>query len=71
MERNKVTLAVCPKCNAVCELGHDDDGQVHCAKCEHTFMPKVFKEMEDSEYKAMLKTAKVHQRGGWTAYNIN
>lgn len=73
MERNnKVSLANCPKCNAVCLKGHDDDGQVMCAKCGNTFRAVEEIHMNSEEYKAMTEKAQErHERGGWTAFTID
>ena len=72
MERNnKVTIAVCPRCGASCLPGHDEDGQICCAKCGSTFKPKDFKEYSPEEYKEIIKNAHIYERGGWTAYLID
>ena len=76
MEKRNYTLetARCPKCNAICINGHDDDGHIYCAKCKHTFLPKQLTKITDEEYKALQE--KVSSEGeryecsGWTAFAI-
>ena len=69
---NKIILATCPRCNAVCLQGHDEDGQVMCAKCGNTFKPKADILMNADEYKEFSEKAQErHERGGWTAFTKN
>ena len=72
MERNNsktVTLARCPKCDAFCVNGNDDDHQIFCAKCGATFLPKSYTEMTAEEYGEMAKNAvSTHLRNGWVAH---
>ena len=73
MEHNSktTTLARCPKCNALCVNGHDDDNQIFCARCGETFLPKSYTEMTAEEYSEMAKNAiSKHMRNGWIAYRL-
>ena len=67
----EVTLATCPKCGATCVEGHDNDGQIMCAACGLSFMPKETKAISDAEYRQMSKdTTQRFDRGGWTAFIV-
>lgn len=73
MEQNfNIQTAVCTKCGAVCLGGHDDDGQIYCARCETTFMPKDVKEMTKQEFNKDIveKAEGKFERSGWTAYTV-
>ena len=72
-KRNLVEMANCPKCKAVCLVGHDEDGQVFCAKCSASFRPVEIKSMETEKFnEEIVKKAKIeHKSGGWTAYTLN
>lgn len=61
----------CPRCNAVCVTGHDDDGQVFCAKCGLSFIPKETKLLNPEEYRKLREEAKSrHERAAWIAYTV-
>lgn len=77
LERNptqtnyEVVIAKCTKCGATCVEGHDNDGQIFCAACGLTFLPKETKAISDVEYTALTKSAKKRiDRGGWTAFIV-
>ena len=70
--QNKIVLAECPRCKAMCLKGHDEDGQIMCAKCTNSFKPKVEISMTADEYKEFAEKAiKRHEKVGWTAFTIN
>ena len=75
MERNceyKVNLASCPSCNATCVEGNDNDGQIYCANCGKSFIPKEVREVTDKEYRELEKAAKIKRtRSGWIAFVTN
>lgn len=59
----------CPNCGATCLIGHDDDGQVCCAKCGNTFLPKKIVELSEADYTELVaKATERHSRMGWTAF---
>ena len=61
----------CPRCNAVCLTGHDDDGQVFCAKCGLSFIPKQTEDLDSEAYRKLREEAKEkNSRAGWTAYTV-
>lgn len=70
MERDyTVVLATCPKYKAVCEEGHDEDGQIFCACCGHSYIPSEVTKVTEGEYKEICKNAtQTYTRGGWKAY---
>lgn len=77
LERNntetsyEVVIAVCPTCGATCVEGHDNDGQIFCAACGVTFMPKETTAICDADYIKLTKEAKRRiERGGWTAFIV-
>lgn len=70
MERNyTIALATCPKCKATCVEGHDDDGQIFCACCGHSYIPSEIKKVTEEEYKKVRETANAcYEKGGWKAF---
>ena len=58
MERRKneemVSYVQC-KCGAICLAGHDDDMQIHCAKCGNTCLSSEIKEAKPEEYSEIVK----------------
>lgn len=72
-KRYLVEMANCPRCKAICLVGHDEDGQIFCAKCGNSFRPDKTIKMDEKEYEEMLanKVKMKHESGGWTAYTIS
>ena len=69
--KNLEALAKCPECKAICLLGNDEDGQVHCAKCRTTFLPNEKTRVTAEELEAISHdSTKEHVKGGWFAYEI-
>lgn len=64
-----VEITTCPKCEATCKVGNDDDGQVFCAACRSTFKPQVTTEVLVEEYADMYQNAtEKHMVSGWEAF---
>lgn len=73
MERqnnNNIALCKCPSCNATCLTGHDDDGQVYCAKCGRSFISVKDISVTPEEYRKIHAESKKYERGGWIAFDI-
>lgn len=67
----KVEMARCPHCNALCLNGHDVDNQIYCAKCGLSFIPKSYVELTAEEYEEMKKKATTrHEKSAWIAYTV-
>ena len=69
----KIQTAVCTNCGAVCLGGHDDDGQIFCAKCQTTFKPAEINEMTKQDFNDSIveKAEEKFERSGWIAYAIS
>ena len=63
-------LLICPLCNALCVEGEDDDFQVSCAACGHTFNGKLASTMVLSE-EFLLRNYHKLTRAAWIAYVSN
>lgn len=59
----------CPQCQVTCLVGHDDDGQVLCANCGHSFRADNTTEITDAQLRELYKTAERRERSGWIAFN--
>lgn len=71
-QKYNTSVATCPRCKAVCVVGHDEDGQVFCAKCGNSFRPEVTKELNEQEYRTLRENAtQRHERASWTAFSVN
>ncbi len=76
MEKEKTTnkrvavysMVKCPSCGAWCHEGHDDNRVVHCACCNHSFLPDEVFEFDQKEYESLIEGAKEFKRTGWIAY---
>lgn len=70
MERRKdemISYVTC-KCGAICLTGHDDDGQIHCAKCGNTCLSSEIKHASKEEFSEKIKELRKYERTGWIAY---
>lgn len=67
---DNIALCKCPSCNATCLIGHDDDGQVYCAKCGKSFIAVEEISVTPEEYRKIYSESKKYQKGGWTAFDI-
>lgn len=70
MNIKRVEIIKCPRCEATCKVGNDDDFQVYCACCMNSFMCKdAEKEISEQEYNEMKKNAsEVYAIGAWEAF---
>ena len=65
----RINYAICVECKVRCFAGHDDDGQIYCACCGHSFLPKEVISMTEAEAREKnAKAKKIYERGGWIAY---
>ena len=63
----KVETTKCPRCGAICLVGHDDDMQTWCANCELSFRGKV--ESLDAEAFEKIENNSIRKsKSGWIAY---
>ena len=67
--RHEVTQ--CPQCKVTCLVGHDEDGQVLCAKCGCSFRADDVEVITNDELRELYQTATKHERSGWTAFEKN
>ena len=69
-EQIMVQLSTCPQCGFICRHGNDEDNQVHCVKCNHTFLRKEGEmKVTIPEYRKMKEEAKeLHRIGGWVSF---
>ena len=67
---NTIDLCKCPRCQATCLIGHDDDGQVYCAKCGNSFIADNEISVTPEEYRKISSESTKYERGGWTAFDI-
>ncbi len=67
-QESQTTIAICPRCGAICVEGHDDDGQIFCAKCGHSYTPKTVETLTDEEFKERIKGKRRIEKSSWIAY---